>query len=389
MNGNNKKLTLGILPSLGGSIESQRIDRREGLFLNYYIPSYLTAFDEVRYFSYANENQMVTERVRLFPNRWHIHKYFYAFLVPFIYRKAIRECHLFRVMHLNGAVPAILAKMLYKIPFATTYGYNYVKFAEIEGHPIKAKFLKFLVPIFLRRANHIIVTTPDLRKEVEDWIGKTDKVTLIPNGVDTIKFVPNEKQELFPFFRLLTIGRLEKQKNLFFLLEVISKLKSKREVKLTIIGKGSLSESLKKKVFQENLPVRFISHIPYESIVGHHREADCYISTSLAEGHPKALIEAMSSGLACVVSHCPGNSMVVESGKTGFLLKLDDINVWVDILLELSDVTERRRSFGRNARQWVIQNFDINHTLANEINLLLRMARTKLHDQQMKIKFNH
>ena len=376
-----KKIILGILPSLGGSIKSQRVDRREGLFLGYYIPKYLQNFDEVRYFSYAKAEEPKETHLagfHIFSNQLGLQRFLYALVIPFFYRNQIKACNLFRVMHLNGAIPAIIIKKLYGIPFVATYGYNYAKFAEIEGHRWKAKVLRMMIPFFLKNAKAIIVTTADLKKEVENYIGKLGKIELVPNGVDAAKFAPEKntasKQELFSLFRLLSIGRLEKQKNLFFLLDVIARLKDKRSIKLVVIGRGSLESELKEKVNRENLPVHFISHVAYDSIREYHRESDCFISTSLAEGHPKALIEAMSSGLACVVSDCAGNRTLIKDGRNGFLLKTEEIDLWVDRLSELSNNPALCMGAGRQAREHIIQNFDIHHTLDKELKLLLSVA---------------
>ena len=378
-----EKVVLGVLPSLGGSIQSQRIDRREGLFLGYYIPKYLSKFNEVHYFSYANEKGNAPTQLTIHPNKFRIHRYLYALLVPLIYARTIRQCNLIRVMHLTGAIAAVLAKKLHHVPFVTTYGYNYAKFAEIEGHPLKAKLIRLFIPYLLRQADWIIVTTNELKSEVEEWIGHVNKITLVPNGVDTKRFSPDQEpsrmRQLFPFFQMLSVGRLEKQKNLFFLLEIISRLKEKISVKLTIIGRGSLADALKEKVRQENLPVEFISHVPYESMPNYHHQADCFISTSLAEGHPKALIEAMSSGLPCVASTCAGNSALICHGLSGILLDptSSSIHLWTAQLLHLSHEPSVADQLGKEARKFVTKNFDIHETLNSELAVLEKVATQK------------
>src|SRR5262249_48253023 len=47
--------------------------------------------------------------------------------------------------------------------------------------------------------------------------------------------------------------------------------------------------------------------------------ADAFVLASFTEGHPKVLLEAMSSGVACVVSDCAGNRSLVTDGVTGLL----------------------------------------------------------------------
>jgi len=365
--------TLGILPSLGGSIESQRRDRREGLFLKYYIPSYLKTFSQIHYFSYAKEKNVIDKNVQLIQNYLGVHKYLYAIFLPLVFCAAFRKCSLIRVMQANGALPAVIAKKIYGIPFVTTYGYNYVQFAEIQGHPWKAKLLSKLLPMYLKAADGIMVTTEDLRKEVESLIGRSEKVRIVPNGVDTNRFAPKVSEQNVDngeSLKLLFIGRFEKQKNLFFLMDVLHELKKLYPVQLTMIGTGSLTQKIEQMARQDRAPIHFVSRVPYEQMHEYHRHADCYISTSLAEGHPKALIEAMSSGLTCVVSDCPGNRTLIENEKNGIILPTENVNLWVEkVLLLARDKSERVR-LGAAARETITDQFDIRTTLMRDCDFL-------------------
>ncbi|PIQ85374.1 MAG: hypothetical protein COV74_09245 [Candidatus Omnitrophica bacterium CG11_big_fil_rev_8_21_14_0_20_45_26] len=365
-----KELILGIFPSLGGSIQSQQRDRREGLFLNYYLPKYLKNFGQVFYFSYAHEQPKLPEGVVLLPNRLRLHRYLYGLLMPLFYFYRLRKCQVIRVMHLNGALSAYMAKKLYGIPYVVTYGYNYVNFAVIQGHHLRACLLKKFIPFLLQRADRVIVTTEELAQEVKGWIGKTNKVDLVPNGVDTTFFKPKKQKMESADFKLLFIGRLEKQKNLFFMLNVLKELKKHCQYQITMIGNGSLSAKLEQEVHGERLPVHFISRVPYESIGEYHQAADCLISTSHAEGHPKALIEAMSSGLACVVSNCPGNSSLIKHEVNGLCLAIDDQEKWVNALLALSHDSARRQQLGEQARKTILEKYDISMTLKKEVECL-------------------
>ena len=150
-----KEIVLGIFPSLGGSIESQRRDGREGLFLNYYVTKYKMYFNETYYFSYANEENSEIRSFTIYPNHSLIHRYLYTFLIPFFNWRQFRACRIFRVMHLNGAIPAILAKIIYGIPFVVTYGYNYVEFAKIEEHPF-GFFYRYRYRVTLNTDNRLM-----------------------------------------------------------------------------------------------------------------------------------------------------------------------------------------------------------------------------------------
>ena len=87
-------------------------------------------------------------------------------------------------------------------------------------------------------ADHVIVTTSSMRKTVIRNYGlHEDKITIIPNYVDTTLFKPNVKSCNKPS-HLCFIGRLEDQKNPLTLLEALKGL----DVELTMIGDGKLRD---------------------------------------------------------------------------------------------------------------------------------------------------
>ena len=293
----------------------------------------------------------------------------------FFYRRAIKTCSVMRMMQTNGAIPALLSNFFWQIPYVVTYGYDYAKFTQIEGHPVKAWFLNQILPIALKYASRIIVTTDDLKNQVQKHVRDKSKVVLIPNAVDIDRFKPkNSAGASAPPIKILFVGRLERQKNLFFLLDVIAGLRAKQPILLTIVGEGRLRSKLEENVQTRNLPVCFAGAVPYQKIAQHHQEADIFISTSLAEGHPKSLIEAMSCGMICVVSDCEGNRSLIKNGTAGFLLPLND-SLWIETLGKVVDNVGRFRCMGEQAREEIKRNFNINQTLSREVTLLMSLAK--------------
>ena len=78
-------------------------------------------------------------------------------------------------------------------------------------------------------------------------------------------------------------------------------------------------------------------------------ESDIYLSTSLYEGLPISILEAMSIGLPIVASNVIGNCDTIENGKSGFLYQLNDINIAVNYLELLAENIDLRRKIGRAA----------------------------------------
>lgn len=128
------------------------------------------------------------------------------------------------------------------------------------------------------------------------------------------------------------VGRLDNsQKNLFFLLKALSKLKF--EWKLKVVGTGPDENKLKmyaKKIGVEKyLEWLGFSSSPFELL--RNEGVSAVLLTSKFEGLPTVLIEAISYGIPVVSSHCPtGPDDIIINGINGFLYKPGSINDFVD-----------------------------------------------------------
>lgn len=140
---------------------------------------------------------------------------------------------------------------------------------------------------------------------------KQKRVKIIFNGIPVEKYFFNEnaravireKCGLQDKFVIGTVGRLSEQKNLFYLLDIFSKIHSVRsDAYLMMVGEGELHSEL--KLYAEKLKIndRIIFVGKTNNVEAYLSSMDCFVLTSLFEGLPLALIEAQSSGLPCICS---------------------------------------------------------------------------------------
>ena len=194
-----------------------------------------------------------------------------------------------------------------------------------------------------------------------------NNISIIKNGVDTKKFRPVEKcfkQEYKKKFNIpkgdlivLSVGNLTPTKNPLVLVETFSHIDGKKNVKLVIAGSGPLENELITKINENKLKnIIYLGHIDNKKI--HHLYAcsDVYVMSSLYEGLPLTLLEAMSSGLACIVSDVPSiKSMVNKAGAgvtidfTNKLEAAESIEEFIDTDLE---------AYMKNARLFTKENLD-------------------------------
>src|SRR2546430_6746508 len=95
-----------------------------------------------------------------------------------------RRSSVLRLFQNSGALPAVIAKRRFGIPFVTTYGFWYGRLSRSRASGALRRAVEALG---LRAADAVIVTTPELGAYVAARVGRA-KVHLIPNGVDTARF---------------------------------------------------------------------------------------------------------------------------------------------------------------------------------------------------------
>ena len=130
------------------------------------------------------------------------------------------------------------------------------------------------------------------------------------------------------------MGRLEKQKN-FILLIRAYKILLDRGIKhnLMILGQGSQKEYLvnevKKMKIDEKVKFLGFKENPYKYL----KQADVFVQSSIYEGLPTVLIEALILNIPVVATNCPdGAKEILDNGKYGLLVKMDDEKVLADAI---------------------------------------------------------
>lgn len=361
---------LGVLSEQGGSIRNLSASGQGSRFVGEYLRRYADAFPAVYYFSYEDEDAALPPRCHLVRNRWRLHRWVYAFTLPLLQARRFRDCGVLRVMQLTGEVPAIIAKVLYGIPFIATYGYDYAVHARTDGAgAIRTALFALRTRMTLAFADRVIVTNPRIKALVERRIGVA-RVLFVPNAVDTQRFAPVNEPPVGPPV-ILVVGRLSPQKNLPLLLDAVARLK--QDVIVRFVGDGPVAPVLAAKAAQTGLRVEFAGVVDHERLPDEFRRATVFAIPSRIEGHPKALIEAMSCGCACVGTNVEGIRDLLTDGATGLLVP-EDPEPLAKALTTLLENPARRRELGANARRHVVQHYDIAVTLAAEVDALTALT---------------
>lgn len=151
------------------------------------------------------------------------------------------------------------------------------------------------------------------------------------------------------------IGRLTEQKGHKILLDAISEVRQEHQITLDIIGSGELENNLRNYVSSINLDgivnfLGFISDVP-EVI----QSLDLLVSSSLWEGFPTVILEAMANHIPVIGTDISGTKELIINGKTGILVPPKDVWELARVINEFCCNPNKYRDFTENAYQLASQ----------------------------------
>jgi len=364
---------LGIMLNTGDSLAVMKTEGQQDRFMNKYVANWQKVFHSISIFSYGDDSDIIAGKVKFFPKKNKFKGLIYSILMPFKYKDEIRSLSLIRVMQTQGALPAVIARILYRVPFITTYGYLYGDSMRVKKRYTYGLWLDLLEKIALRFASGVMVTTPSLREKVSRTAG-SKKIHYIPNGVDVKLFYPEENKD-DSSLKVLFVGRLEEHKNLDLVIESLAPVTFKK-VELLVVGEGPLKNKWKNMCKEKKIKATFYGPIPYSEVPGIHRKAHIFVLPSLIEGHPKALIEAFASGLPSLGIDSPGIVDVIEHGRNGLIAK-NTISSFAGHLVRLLSDKKLREELGKEARKCAKENFDLDLLLKKEMEVLTSLLKSE------------
>lgn len=199
-------------------------------------------------------------------------------------------------------------------------------------------------------------------------IGRADQYSLIRSGVRLSDYRslsrsrdPLDGVALSPAHRLVTtIGPFKPQKNLGDFLQAAALVRRQREdVRFLVVGDGAGRAQLEAQARRLGLENVLFLGGWRRDIPAVLRRTDVFAMTSLWEGLPRALVEAMSAGLPCVANAVDGCRDVIQDGVNGFLTEPGRPDLTAERLLQLLNDPAAAAALGQKARASIGPDFDI------------------------------
>ncbi len=173
-----------------------------------------------------------------------------------------------------------------------------------------------------------------------DYIFRKDNYHVIANAVDIEKYSYNsilrkkirEEKKCTDKFIVMTVGRFTKQKNPYFIVDIINKLKSyNNDVIFWWFGNGAMEDEVKKYAEENNVLDVIEFYGASKKVNEYYSAADIFILPSLYEGLPVVGIEAQVSGLPTLFS----NKITKEARISNYtkFLPIESPDIWAEEIL--------------------------------------------------------
>jgi glycosyltransferase involved in cell wall biosynthesis len=229
----------------------------------------------------------------------------------------------------------------------------------------------------------------------KDWLAaqgvKDQKIVLIRNGIaipeqtrQTAESGGIRKEFGIPQEAPLCacIGRVVSGKGIDFYLRAARILADQgRDVRFLMIGAVSVETNYKSEMEilarELNLDGRVIFTGQRQDVAAILREVDIVVHPSLTEGLSNVILEAMATGLPVVATRTGGNPELVQDGKTGILVPVENEGEIARAIARMLDDPSMARAFGEAARSRVIQEFSIGHMLGKMEDLYLGLMEQR------------
>lgn len=206
---------------------------------------------------------------------------------------------------------------------------------------------------------------------IQEYGMQSDLVATVNNGIDIQKFAP-EASKMDGDITFINVGTLYYIKNHKYLIECFYAVhKVNPKTKLIIVGDGELREELEDLVGEYKLEKAVALVGNQNEVAPYLKRSDIYVSSSLVEGLPLSILEGMACGLPVIANKVGGIPDIVDDGKNGLLIELDDRNAFVEAMLLLANDESKRKAFGKESRNVACNQWSLEQCVKGYENLYL------------------
>lgn len=289
------------------------------------------------------------------------------------------------ILHAHSAKGGIIARtasLFYKVNVLhTPHAYSFLS-AESK---FKKKLFLTIEKIYKHVNSYLLATSEsELQQGIHKVGYKKDRALVFNNSILPIKnFKPLSIDKTWPENYICSVGRPSFQKNIEFMMDVISEVKkTQHDIHLVLMGVGfhapnleAIEEKIKELDLENN--VTLLDWTTREDIFNIIKDSQLYISTSRYEGLPYSVIESLALSKPIVATNCDGNRDLVKNGFNGFLINDENKNEFTSSILRVLNEKELSDEFSKNALKLFLENFNLSKNIKKLEQIYANIVKAK------------
>lgn len=295
----------------------------------------------------------------------------------------------YSIVHSHSSKAGILGRQaarLARVPVIihTVHGWS---FHAHLSPPVRAAYIQMERRMAAYTDALIVVSSGDIQKGLDAGIGRRDQYHLIRSAIPLKNFDPVQvdrwevrAQLNIPEDALVlgNVGRFSAQKNPLDWVRVAARVaREYPSIRFLLVGDGPLRLQVEALLAQEGLSRSTILTGLRSDVNRLLAAMDVFLLTSLWEGLPRVIPEAMAMRLPVVATAVDGSSEAVRSGVTGFVCPPGDLDGLAAACIQLLSSSEQRLQFGLQARQIALDKFDLDEMIRQIDRLYERLLSEK------------
>jgi glycosyltransferase involved in cell wall biosynthesis len=231
--------------------------------------------------------------------------------------------------------------------------------------PDRSGYVRYVTTRYGNLVDAFSVSSRHLAEAVEGYEVPAGKIHVIPTGVDAqAEFNPDRVKRAVPVeegdFNVLVPGRLTEQKDPLLMVDVIRRVAPELErLRVHVLGDGPLEAEVRAAVASAGLEERFRFHPPTRELAPWYAASDLMLMTSVFEGVPYVIYEAMAMEVPIVAPALPGNVELMADTAGILVTPRDDANRYAEALMSLARDRQRSEALARGGRERVLDAFGV------------------------------
>ena len=327
----NQKRLIVFMPSMDGGGVEKNIIIVTNYLSNFIEKITLITFDK-RFNNQFKKNIQIINVQKNY-NKHYSKYYKYFFCLKILARKVIADRNISVFAFQANVYCIILSKIL-----------NFKLIVRSNSSPsgwTNSWIKNFIFKVLFESPDFVIVNSFQFAKEIYKKFNIRAKVIYNPlNKSEILKKCKHKINFNFRYkksLKIINIARFTDQKDHLTLLEAFKKVNTKINAELLIMGYGAnkkiICDFIKDHNLETKIKVIGFQKNPYPFI----KKADIFVLTSLYEGLPNVLLEALTLKKFIISSDCPtGPKEILENGKYGFLFKIKDAKQLTSLIIKYS-----------------------------------------------------